>query len=73
MMLRLIAAVLACASLTVAERSLSAVTTSSQNANVSISFVPAGGKGSAPLPLNDSRIVPTGGAEQVGTPLEQIT
>lgn len=54
-----------CLTLAASERTLTSVTTSSQNTNVSISFVPAGGKGSAPLPLNDSRIAPTGGAEQV--------
>jgi hypothetical protein len=57
-----------CLTLAASERTLTSVTTSSQNTNVSISFVPAGGKGSAPLPLNDSRIAPTGGAEQVNEP-----
>lgn len=48
-----------------ADRTLSSVTTSAQTSNVSISFAPAGGKGSAPIDLSDPRLVPTGGAEQV--------
>lgn len=57
--------ILSIASLAAADRTLHSVTTSSQNTNVSIAFNAAGGKGSAPIALNDSRIVPTGGPEQV--------
>lgn len=58
---------LAVANLAICDRSLTSVTTSAQATNVSIPWAPLGGKGSPPLPLNDSRIVGTGGAEQVSS------
>ena len=65
--MRIVVLSVLCFALAASERTLFSVTTTSQNTNVSISFNAAGGKGSADIPLNDSRVLPaaTGVPEQV--------